>query len=288
MIITKLIGGLGNQMFQYAAGRALAARLNVPLYIDKRAFDTYTVHAYGLDRFNIQAVDMLAEDMPWSVREGIFWKGLRKFKLMPAPDYYRERAFVFDHQVLGLKDGTYLDGYWQSERYFNDMAEIIRTDFEISTVPSLKNSVWLKRIRNTNSVSVHIRRGDYVNNAEANSFHGTCSLDYYQRAISVIKEKRGSDLELFVFSDDLDWVKTNLVFGNLPHHFVDGNDANTNYEDLRLMSSCCHHIIANSTFSWWGAWLNPRSDKTVIAPLQWFRNESMDDSDLIPTCWLRI
>nr|VFK65587.1 MAG: Glycosyl transferase family 11 [Candidatus Kentron sp. TUN] len=134
---------------------------------------------------------------------------------------------------------------------------------------------------------MHIRRGDYVSDKEANTLIGTCSLDYYQRAVRLLQERIESNPRFYVFSDDPDWVQANLrLDGQM--HIVRHNNTDTNFEDLRLMSACSHHIIANSTFSWWGAWLNPSPQKIVIAPARWFKSDKLDDRDLIPSSWLRI
>jgi hypothetical protein len=199
----------------------------------------------------------------------------------------RERAFTFQPKVLGQRPPAYLDGYWQSEKYFGDVADVIRKDFTVKRAPSAANAAWLDRIGATVSVSIHVRRGDYVTNADANKFHGTCGIDYYQRAVQMLSSRLGGRPEFFVFSDDPAWVRANLDLGSHPHHYVTNNDAQTNYEDLRLMSSCRHHIIANSTFSWWGAWLNASPDKVVVAPRRWFRADEMDDRDLVPSGWVR-
>lgn len=286
MIVSRLIGGLGNQMFQYAAGRALALRRGVQFRIDRRGFASYKTHAFGLDCFCADLTDAPAEGLVGATRE----KWLNRLLQPLSRDRLRvhaERAFTFDAEVLSLPDGTYLDGYWQSEKYFSDFAEQVRADFTVRHAPSAENRRWLEHIAATNSVSLHVRRGDYVTNAAAAAVHGTCDLDYYRRAVDHVRHASGFDPVLFVFSDDPDWVAGNL---NLPFdmHLVRNNDAATNFEDLRLMSACRHHVIANSSFSWWGAWLNPSRAKMVVAPKRWFRKDNLDDRDLIPAEWVRI
>jgi len=285
MIVTRLIGGLGNQMFQYAAGRALAKRLDVDLYIDRRAFENYETHAFGLQHFTAKLLDAAPRDLPGLQRESRLNRWLRRFS-GGTVKIVTESAFTFDSAILALPDGSYIDGYWQSEQYFSDVAQTIRDDFHVATIPSEENKEWLKKIDRVTSVSLHVRRGDYVSNTSASAMHGTCDLEYYRRGVNQVVERVGSDIEIFVFSDDPDWVAKNLQF-QYPTHFVRNNTAQTNYEDLRLMSACRHHIIANSTFSWWGAWLDPRMDTVVIAPQQWFRTEKLDASDLVPSRWVR-
>ena len=287
MIITRLIGGLGNQMFQYAAGRAIAQRLGVELCIDRRAFEDYQTHDFGLQHFAAKLVDANPRILPSSHRETRAARFCRHFDFRTNSQVFRERAFTFDYHVLTLPDGTYLDGYWQSERYFTDAIQTIRDDFRIVTPPSSENQSWLSRITNVLSVSLHVRRGDYVSNAAASAVHGTCDLEYYHRGVEEIAKRAGSDIELFVFSDDPAWVAENL---RLPYktHFLDHNDTNTNYEDLRLMSACYHHVIANSTFSWWGAWLDSNPNTVVVAPKKWFRKNDHDVQDLLPARWIRL
>lgn len=288
MIVTKLVGGLGNQMFQYAAGRALALRHGTEVLVDRRAFGDYKLRAYGLDCFVAKPTAASAAMLPRMSGGSRVHRMLRR--LISPYDYYYacESQFTYDPSFLSLPDNTYLDGYWQSERYFCDFAEVIRSDFSFSMAPSLKNAEWLDHINDVMSVSVHVRRGDYVHDPQANYVHGTCSLEYYEQAISCMRERLDIDPVLFVFSDDPEWVMKHINIRRYSHYFITNNDANTNYEDLRLMANCKHHIIANSTFSWWGAWLNLSTEKIVVAPRRWFRTDNLSDVDLIPDSWLRV
>jgi len=286
MIVSRLIGGIGNQMFQFAAGRALALRLGVPFQIDRRAFSDYHTHAFGLTCFDIELADASPQQLPNPPAEGRIQKLLRK--VMPTRlTVYTERSFTFDEQVLDLPDDTYLDGYWQTEKYFSDFADTIRADFTVVRTPSAANQRWLEQITNTHSVSLHVRRGDYVTNASAAAVHGTCDLDYYERAVKHIRDTTETDPVVYVFSDDPDWVAQNL---KLPYamHLVRDNNAATNYEDLRLMTACRHHVIANSSFSWWGAWLDGRTSSITVAPDRWFAAGTPDARDLLPQRWIRL
>ena len=273
-------------MFQYAAGRALALRQGSEVFVDRRSFADYKVHAYGLDCFAARVEDAPADMLP-QVADSRLRRILRSFTPGGRVPVVREKAFTFQQDVVQQRGPAYLDGYWQSEKYFADFADAIRQDFTVKRPPSPPNAAWLQRIGDGLSVSIHVRRGDYVTNAEANKFHGTCGIDYYERAVRALCERLGGSPEFFVFSDDPDWVRSHLDLGAHRHHYVTDNDAKTNYEDLRLMAACRHHIIANSTFSWWGAWLNPSPSKTVVAPRRWFRADGMDDRDLIPASWVR-
>lgn len=288
MIVTKLVGGLGNQMFQYAAGRALAHRHGTQLYIDKRSFGSYKVHEYSLGHFSIDAPEAPVHLLPNPSGDSRIYRFIRAIKGGQKLAVVQERSFTFDPETANLSDDVYLEGYWQSERYFEDVAQVIRSDFEIKTPQSQDNQEWQRKIERSVSVSIHVRRGDYVTNLSANKVHGTCPLSYYKKAIDTLRTALNSDIVLYVFSDDPDWVKANMDFDGVEQFYIDNNPAQKNYEDLRLMASCQHNIIANSTFSWWGAWLNPSPNKIVVAPALWFQPQQMNDVDLIPKSWIRV
>jgi hypothetical protein len=192
----------------------------------------------------------------------------------------------FNPAILRLTDNISLDGYWQSEKYFSDIAPVIRSDFTVRVEPEGLNREVASVINGCNAISIHFRRGDYVTDAKIAARHGACTNDYFIKAVELIKA-RVERPHFFVFSDDPAWVREHFT---IPHTMtlVDHNGPDKAHEDLRLMSLCRHHIIANSSFSWWGAWLNPRPDKIVIAPLRWFNDPTVDTSDLIPESWLRI
>lgn len=286
MIISRINGGLGNQMFQYAAGRALALRHGVDLVLDTRLFDGTTQFDLGLDVFNVMHVPASKTRLPPDRRASrlgyLLWRGL---KLKPV--LFRENGLGFNPGFERLGRDVYLSGYWQSERYFRDYEDRIREDFRIVRPPDAANRRMLEEIARVSAVSVHIRRGDYVSNARTNATHGTCSLDYFRKGLSLIAEQKGIDPVVFAFSDDPQWVRENL---NVPFELrlADHNDAAHGYEDLRLMSACRHHVIANSSFSWWGAWLNPSPDKLVVAPKRWFADPSMSNPDICPDGWVRL
>ena len=197
-----------------------------------------------------------------------------------------EESFTFDERIMKLKGNLYLDGYWQTEMYFKSIRNELLDDFEIKSSPSGENSSMLDLICKSNSVSVHIRRGDYVNNAETFQKHGVSSMEYYNKAINYIN-KRVENTHFFIFSDDIEWVRQNFTIKHAIH-FIGFNDASKNFEDLRLMKNCKHNIIANSSFSWWGAWLNENPNKIVIAPANWFNDISVNTNNLIPSDWVSI
>jgi len=189
-------------------------------------------------------------------------------------------------QFLALPDHSYLEGYWGSEKYFKDIENIIRKEFTLKDKPDAINQKMISRIKNCDSVSIHIRRGDYIFDEKTNKYHGVCNLDYYLKAIALVAKKVKKPY-FFIFSDDIRWAKQNLHL-KFPCVYVNHNIGKKDYEDLRLMSNCCHNIIANSSFSWWGAWLNKNKDKIVIAPKKWFTDKSINTKDLIPKQWLKI
>ena len=268
MIIVRLKGGLGNQFFQYALGRTLAEMCKAELKMDITLFETYKLHAYSMMPFNIQKNFASSDevraltDRKLGITESLIRRVLRA-PAKPAPAYIAEKYFHFDPDILDLKDGVYLDGYWQSEKYFVDLAGIIRQEFTVITQQTGKDKELAERMASCESVSLHIRRGSYTF-PPYNSVHGTCSLDYYfgcvENLTRIIKHPH-----FFIFSDEPEWAHDNLKI-SYPTTVVDYNGADKDYEDLRLISQCKHHIIANSTFSWWGAWLCENTHKMVLAP----------------------
>jgi hypothetical protein len=289
MIITRLIGGLGNQMFQYAAARRFAHHHNTDLFLDVTGFASYALRKYELDIFRIHAKiaspDLL-KHVPFSRKDVIRLRIWKLFSSEPIIQYVKEKSFDFYEEKLTLPDNVYLDGYWQSEKYFTEIADILRKEFSFVTPPSAINQDLLEEMGRCNSVSMHVRRGDYVSNSVAKEILGVLGIDYYIGALNLLEEKV-KDPKIFVFSDDIPWAKANLKT-NLPLHFIDYNSVEKDYEDLRLMSNCQHHIIANSSFSWWGAWLGSNSEKIIIAPKKWFNQSNMDTRDLIPDSWIKI
>lgn len=295
MIVTKLYGGLGNQMFQYAAGLRLALSRGVQLVLDVSALDDQTDEVrrgYELSPYRISAGVLdpppSTEAGPRSVAARLLSR-LRQRKppepaIAPAPE--TESTFHFDPAVLELPDGACLSGYWQSERYFADVADRVRSDLSVRKAPTGRNAELAAQIGSCAAISLHVRRGDYVSDPVRNAMHGVCDLDYYRRAVKQIG-KQVDEPVFFLFSDDPAWVGENLEI-DAPKVLVDHNGSDASYEDLRLMSACAHHVLANSSFSWWGAWLNPKLDKIVISPSQWFQDPSIDTRDLIPTGWVKL
>jgi hypothetical protein len=292
VIITHVIGGLGNQMFQYAAGRTLSLKRREPLYLDVQDYAGYALHnGYELDRiFNIKA--QLASNA--ELKKVLGWRAyspIRKKLYRPQLTRFRGRRMFVDtqfsswQQISEVPNDCYLMGNWQTEYYFDKAQEIIRADFSFRRPPIGHNAELAEQISNSVAVSLHVRRGDYVANPSSLAFHGLCSLDYYRRAINYITARVANPI-FYIFSDDIPWVREKLLI-NYQCHYIDHNKGDESYNDMRLMSLCKHHIIANSSFSWWGAWLNPRAVKIVVAPQRWVLSD-FDTSDIVPSSWVKI
>lgn len=292
MIVVRLIGGLGNQLFQYALGRNLAIKNNTELKLDISGFEEYKLHQYGLCHFNIAEVIATEFDIqnfkPAKGQLHSWLSGTISKHVLPGhrQKWIVEQGFTYNPNIFKMNGDAYLDGYWQSEKYFIDIAEIIRKEFTVKEGPGGLNQEMLRIIRDTHSVSLHIRRGDYVSDKKTMETHGVLGTDYCTRALDLIKEKI-TEPYIFVFSDDIHWAKENLAT-DVPLYFIDHNGPEKNYEDLRLMSNCQHNIIANSSFSWWAAWLNANPEKIVISPQKWFNHSKNETRDLIPDLWLKI
>jgi hypothetical protein len=262
-------------MFQYAVGRAIAHRRGTTLALDVSAFPDCRHRQYALGVFKI--VENFAEGA-W-LRRGRLG-GLRR---RLRPNRLRERSFTFDPTVLEAPDGVYLEGYWQSEKYFKEIEDIIRREFCFKSGPEGQNAEMAERIKGVVAVAVHVRRGDGV--PEADRLHGVLPPDYYHNAARLIASQV-SRPHFFVFSNEPSWTRSNLKLDG-PTTFLAQNGIEKGHEDLRLMGLCRHHIIPNSTFSWWGAWLS-NSGGIVVAPKKWFSMYKYDTRDLIPQTWARL
>jgi hypothetical protein len=291
MIIVKIIGGLGNQMTQYAAGRNLSIINSTVLKLDTSAFEKYKLHSYSLDVFRLteniatkaecDSIRFEKRSLPEILIRKILCKPRRTKK-----SYILEDNYKFDAGILSLKGDLYLDGYWGSEKYFSSIKDILMADFTLKNGMNQANADIYNKIRSVNSVSYHIRRGDYVSNPETKAFHGVDLKKYYTDAVELIRQKTVNP-HFFIFSDEPKWVYENFK-GEFEFTVVDCNTGRTGYEDMRLMSACNHNITANSSFSWWGAWLNPKPDKIVITPKKWWNAPSMNATDHIPESWISL
>ena len=204
---------------------------------------------------------------------------------------FRRKGFIVEPhfhywpEIKNVPRDCYLVGYWQSEKYFRSAALGIRADFTFKSSLANRNAELAEQIGQANAVSLHVRRGDYAKNPKTNATHGLCSLDYYRAAIQYVSNRVEQPC-FFIFSDDIAWVKDNLKI-DFSCQYVDHNHGTKSYNDMHLMSLCQHHIIANSSFSWWGAWLNPSPEKIVIAPKKWFANKN-NIKGLFPQGWVSL
>jgi hypothetical protein len=282
MIVVKIMGGIGNQLFQYALGRNLAIKNNTDLRLDLSSFDDLDHRPFKLDKLKTKIFRAKIADIPYRVR----MTKLNKLRVGVAkifgsnPKLRIEKQFNFDDRVLNYKDGTYLWGYWQCEKYFSEIKEIIKEEFQFKeNIDSRLNSTAVS-LRQFDSVCLHIRRGDYVDNP----YYNILPLAYYKKALSIIT-KDLNEPKIFIFSDDIEWCVQNLKI-EFPHEFISGNQ---DWEDLKLMTLCKHNIIANSSFGWWGAYLGIDKEKRIIAPKTWF-SEKMghNTEDLVLENWLKL
>ena len=283
-------------MVQYAVARNLAHIKQAEFKMDISGFELIepidTPRRYELSCFNIVENFASLEEVAALIdrKQGIMGRVIRRVLHKPPklpPTYIREKKrFRFDHDILNLSDDACLDGYWQNEKYFKDIADVIKDDFTIKIEPDEKNKDLLSQIKNCNAVAIHVRRGDYATNPQTANYHGACGLDYYEKCVDLVAKKMNSP-HFFVFSDDPKWTIENLKI-DFSTTYISNNGQDKGCEDLRLMKHCKHFIIANSSFSWWGAWLSNNPNKIVLAPKRWFRKEDIDTKDLIPEGWIRI
>jgi hypothetical protein len=290
MIISEINGGLGNQMFQFACGKAMALRYNsiFKLSLQKLNTDEFsTARPFELNIFKTNVAISNAQELnrfsPKSLLSKVFFKWLKNYRC------YTEKSFAFDTALFKQKGNLFLKGYWQTEKYFETYKSIIRNDFIFTAQKNKRTIQHEKIIEECNAVSVHVRRGDYVSSPIANSFHGVTNLDYYEMAMQKIEEFVDKPF-YFLFSDDAQWVKEHLIKDKKNIIVIEHNNGMDSWQDMYLMSKCKHNIIANSSFSWWGAWLNKNVNKIVIAPKQWFANKEKNEQtqDLIPLEWIRL
>ncbi len=253
---------------------------------DMSYFEKRYARPYDLGIFNLQA--KFVEDFWLKLKLQLIWK-LRKNlknKKFLGLTFFVEPHFEYYKYALQIRPNTYIEGFFQTEKYFKKYEKEIREAFSFKVKPDKFNQYLIEQMGESNSVSVHIRRGDYVQKKRFQQVYATCSLDYYKRGVEYIASKFENP-KLFVLSDDIQWAKANW---DLPYEtiFVDNNSGDKSYEDLRLMSNCKHNIIANSSFSWWGAWLNNNPEKIVIAPKKWFNDGRINQDDVIPETWIRL
>ncbi|AWN52727.1 alpha-1,2-fucosyltransferase [Methylobacterium sp. 17Sr1-1] len=305
MIVTRIIGGLGNQMFQYAIARNLSIHNKSSIVLDTSWFDrgrpnTDTQRSFSLSAFQIKGrvLSSALGGVPVSVEPGKkcrFHVGdaakrqpFQGFELLYTP----QLGYPVDRDAMNVRESAYLSGYWQRQEYFNTIADVIRSDFTLSyPVPESRKKYYngiLQKSLLYPLVSLHVRRGDYISNPNAASHHGTMSQDWYNLAIEEMN-KLVPGACFIIFSDDIDWCRKNMIFpsNSIFVEQLDGGLEKRDAEEIILMSKCAHHIIANSSFSWWGAWLNANPKKYVIAPRNWTLTHA-DRGSPVPAEWITI
>ena len=294
MIITKLIGGLGNQMFQYAAGLALAQRTGQPLRVDTTELRRYNRHqGYQLPDIFLGEFQQASE---WELLKTLRLnkkKGTKRsleidpnWQMRPGKRLIRQNTHNFWLGFNALSGPCYLAGYWQSSKYFANATESLRRAFTFRTPANAENQAMAQRMQGANAVSMHIRRGDYVSNPKAMKFHGICDWPYYDQAIAMMKERLDNPT-FFIFSDEPTLAKSQYP-DERQFTVIDINTGADSFRDMELMAHCKHHIIANSSFSWWGAWLGQNERQIVVAPSVWFAGNSEAVNDIYQPNWLRI
>jgi hypothetical protein len=299
MILVRLMGGLGNQMFQYAFGKHLALKNNTELKIDVSLLkdrsiphEIATHRDYCLDIFNLEDYSFATEREVWHFNgnssAGIFERIARKiYVLIYSPRLVVQDKNYFSHDYLNLPDNTCIVGRWQSELFFYPCKDQIRKEFTFIENFNSKIIALSEEIKNCNSICIHFRRGDLITSPLYSKTLGCLNLDYYHRALSLLKEKIKNPF-LYIFSDDIEWCKNNIMF-DLPFKFVGNEYAGIKAGGhLYLMSCCKHFIISNSTFAWWGAWLSESNNKIVIAPKNWYKDITLKNDVLIPENWIKL
>ena len=290
MVIVKLMGGMGNQMFQYAFGRALSLekavtlKLDLDFLLDRTPRDNFVYRDYDLPIFNCRPQILSEGDKRRFFGSSIMSsKNFNKILPLTIRKFYTERHFGYDQNVLNLNKNIYLEGYWQSYKYFSGIESTIRKEFSINHKFNEEEEEINQSILSTNSVCVNVRRSDFL----VNSYHGVCNEKYFYKGINHI-EQFDSNLEIFVFSDDIDWCEKNLKF-NRKTTFVGHEYAGDKFQSyLQLMTNCKHYVIPNSTFGWWAAWLASYERKIIVTPQAWFSDSKINTEDLIPKGWIRI
>ena len=297
MIYIKLQGGLGNQMFEYAFAKALSLKCNDELVLDLSGITNETHNVYSLEHFNITDYKVIdkydvanKKKLGYKIKEHFTWRALNSGGV--AKKYKVEKNLQWLFNMFGIYSCTdgyvkthksfskdkYLEGFFQSSKYFNEYKDVIKKEFTVKDKMLTRNKKYYNDIVDSESVCLHIRRGDYTKVTN----HLVCTLDYYKKAIKLMNKKLKNP-KYFVFSDDIEWVKKNLKIDNAV--YIEGN--NPNYEELRLMYSRKNIIITNSSFSWWASYLSDNDKKIVIAPSRWF-NDPNQISHIFEDSWIKI
>lgn len=284
MNIIWIDGGLGNQMFQYALAMKLES-LGKKVKIDVTKYEDHYVHnGFELERiFNIECSHASnSEIKQLGYLKMNRWTELLRKTPFGKKTIYNNESYEFDDSVF-LKENCYLEGYWQSEQYFSDIKEQVLKAYQFPKLDTEQLNSYAKEMTETCSVSVHIRRGDYL---QYTYLQNICTMEYYKRAMQFFRERFPTDVMFYIFTNDFEWAEEN--FKSEDCRFVKGNTGVDSYRDMQLMSLCKHNIVANSSFSWWGAWLNQNPEKIVLAPERWINNTDDKSVDVVPESWIKI
>ena len=296
MIVVKLMGGLGNQMFQYAFARNLAIKNKTSLkadldfLLDRAPRENFVFREYDLDIFQLdlkRASD--TEIGQFSSQSPSFWQKVKRKLLSESKEIVKESHFYFDPIHFSVNKDIYLEGYWQSEKYFKENEAVIRKDFSFSLSLSKEESLLQKEISSHNAVCINFRRTDFVDLKNSSDTHGVTDLEYYENAIGLIVQKIKKP-HFYVFSDDIEWCRENFKV-EYPITYVGHEYKGYKFSSyLQLMSQCKHFIIPNSTFAWWAAWLCENHSKIVVTPDKWFKDSELQKQtkDIIPEDWLKL
>jgi hypothetical protein len=295
VIVVRLMGGMGNQMFQYAAARALAYRLGADLRYDLGYMghaDQGTIRHFELHHYRCIGRPL---DRREDLRFGSQYKAPLLKRVMSRvsraarpPGFYEEPGIAYDPAFVTLPNDTVIVGRFQSSLYFEEIADQLRDDLRLSSQISTPCRQICRLARSEASVGVHVRRTDYVDNEAYRHYIQALPLDYYARALDRMRNAVGADARFYVVSDDIAWCRNQGLFRDA-HCFVDlSGSAHPHIEEFEVLRNCRHFVVSNSTFAWWAAWLSDSSDKIVIAPAQWSHNRELDSADRVPLSWTRI
>lgn len=287
-ITTRITGGLGNQMFQYAAGRSLSSHLNVPLLLDISSFQDNQARDFQLDKvFRIKYTELIsARSRNKVTSKKIVAHILHKFTSQSIlPKTYYQPSFGYWQDFYSFPDGIEIVGTWQNEKYFLPIESILREEFVFPDFKEERNKAIERKIKSEKSVAIHVRKGDYLSQKGMKTY-SQVSRDYYLKALQIIKNRHG-DTQAFIFTDDVDWATTNL-YGLENVTFVHWNHNEQAFCDMQLMALCDYFVTSNSTFSWWAAWLGSNHQSTVVTPKEWFVRDDMKSKDIHPDFWIQI
>ena len=297
MVISMLLGGMGNQMFQYAIGKHLAIlnetdlRLDTSVLLDWSAGRHAVNRDYSLGIFNLKVERASASEVARYNPAPLNIKGKINYRIKKqlfGDMAIKEKSFQFDPGILYVRRPIiYLSGLWQSYKYFQSIEDQILSDFSFKFPLKSKTLKLAEKIRSSNSVCINVRRGDFINVENTRDMLGFVGIEYYRNSVDYLNA-RFEGLNYYIFSDEPEWCKRNINFIKGPIQFVTHDYAGEKFSDyLQLMTLCKYYIIPNSTFAWWGAWLNRNPDKIAIAPKFWFKDDSINTDDLIPKEWIR-